>query len=237
MKVDPVSVGSLLVKSFQVWMKSPVGRQMMVHAQKVLAPQVAKVATMGADKLVLSARAATQLAGKSAVQVAGKAATRTVAQAASRTASQAAGQVAGKVASKAAGTRVLSQGEKLIAARRVAMNSIAGDRREMIVRRFLAGRFPAEKGFTVLPEQYLRNSAGQIARDAAGHGRRLDFVVLKGNRAVSAIEVTSKTASKAAQAAKDLRIREAGGRYLLNPETGKLVKLRADQLTQTLRLH
>jgi hypothetical protein len=234
-----MSIASVLVKSFQLWLKSPVARQVALQAEKALAPQIAKVGVMMADELALSARAVSQVAGKTAAKTATQVAGKAAAQVATKTVAKGASQVAGKAVAegaKVSGKRVMSQGEKLIAARRVAMNRIAGDRREMIVNRFLSRQFPAAQGYQVHPEQYLRNAAGEIARDAAGKGRRLDFVVFQGDKAVSTIEVTSKTASKAAQAAKELRIREAGGRYLLNPDTGKLVKLAADQLTDTLRL-
>jgi hypothetical protein len=240
-----MSLATLLVRSFQVWLKSPAAGQALVQAERALAPQLAKVgAKMAGDTLAISGKAAAQAATRAASRTAGRVATqaaskavtqtaaKTVTQAASKTATQAAGEVA-----EVAGKRVMSQGEKLIAARRVAMNRIAGDRREMMVSRFLNNRFPAAQGYKVHPEQYLRNSLGQIAREAkTGQARRLDFVVFQGDKAISTIEVTSKQASKVAQAAKELRIREAGGRYLLNPETGKLVKLAADQATDTLRL-
>src|SRR5688500_799097 len=116
----PMSIASVLVKSFQVWLKSPVARQVALQAQKALAPQVAKVGVMMADELALSARAVTQVAGKaaarSAAQVAGKAVAQTagkaVTQVATKTAAKGASQVAAKAAAegtKATGKRVLSQ--------------------------------------------------------------------------------------------------------------------------------
>jgi hypothetical protein len=131
-----------------------------------------------------------------------------------------------------------SVGEQWLARRRVAMNRINGDRRELIVKRFLEKKYPQAEGYTVHPEQYLRDKSGEIAHDVkTGEARRLDFVVFKGDRPHATIEVTSKQASKTAQTAKELKIREAGGRYLINPGTGKLVKLRPDQRTAVLRLH
>lgn len=135
------------------------------------------------------------------------------------------------------GERKLSVGEQWLARRRVAMNRINGDRRELIVQRFLEKKYPKAEGYSVHPEQYLRDKSGAIAHDASsGEARRIDFVVFKGARPHATIEVTSEQASKTAQTAKELKIRDAGGRYLINPANGKLVKLRADQRTAVLRL-
>jgi hypothetical protein len=131
----------------------------------------------------------------------------------------------------------VSASEKLLASRRVAMNRINGRKREMIVERYLRRRFPEAEGYTVHAEQYLRDKLGRIAHEeASGESRRLDFVVFQGEKPVSTVEVTSKTASKVAQSAKEDKIRRAGGRYLIHPESGKLIRLPAGQTTAVLRL-
>ena len=64
-----MSLASVLVKSFQVWLKSPVARQAMVQAEKTLAPQLAKVgATIAGDTLAISSKAAAQVATKAAAR-------------------------------------------------------------------------------------------------------------------------------------------------------------------------
>lgn len=208
-----MGIASSLVREFQSWFRTGAAREVVEQAHKAVAPDLAKVERMAADRLVLSQ------------------ASKELAEAATRQVSQAADEVA-EVA-----TRQVSQGEKWLASRRVAMNRIHGDRREMIVERFLKNRFPETDGYAVHAEQYWRDRVGQIARDAeSGEARRLDFVVFQGESAVSTVEVTSHTASKVAQTAKEASIRKAGGRYLINPATGELVKVPASLRTQVLRL-
>jgi hypothetical protein len=201
-----MSIATALVRQFESWFTSSASRQVVQQAERTMAPELAKLERLAGDRLVLS-RAARQ--GIATVE---KRAVVTVEQ----------------------GT---SQGEKFLASRRVAMNRINGDRRELIVKRFLEKRFPQAEGYTVHPEQYLRDNLGQIAKEArSGEARRLDFVVFKGDRPHATIEVTSREASKVAQTAKELKIREAGGRYLINPTNGKLVKLHPQQRTAVIRL-
>jgi hypothetical protein len=88
----------------------------------------------------------------------------------------------------------------------------------------------------VQSEQYLRNSDGKIAVDAAtGEARRLDFVVVTNGQARYSIEVTSKTASKTRQLAKEARIRKAGGTFIQDRVTGKLIDLK-NLPTRTVRV-
>lgn len=244
-----MSVGSVLVRSFQSWLRSSAAQPVITHAEQKFAPQIAKVV---GDDLALSAKAVgeavtarvpTGAMPVAAVRAATSGAARPVAQGVTRAAqaapavSKQAVQELSEAAAKMSGKPVMSRGEQLLASRRVALNRIHGDRRELIVQRFLAQKYPAARGYTVHPEQYLRDSAGAIARTVEGQqGRRIDFVVFKGDKAVSTVEVTSREASKAAQRLKEIRIREAGGRYLINPDTGKLVKLPKNQTTDILRL-
>ena len=54
----------------------------------------------------------------------------------------------------------------------------------------------------------MRDSEGKIVRDPeTGEARRIDFVVVKDGQVVDSIEVTSETADKTGQTAKEERIR------------------------------
>jgi hypothetical protein len=94
-------------------------------------------------------------------------------------------------------------------------NKQEGLRRENEVYGELKGKYPPEKGFTIESEAYLRDEDGKIARDpVTGEGRRIDFIVTKNNTIVDSIEVTSKTAFKDEQTAKEERIRDNGGNFI-----------------------
>ena len=70
----------------------------------------------------------------------------------------------------------------------------------------------------------MRDSEGKIVRDPeTGEARRIDFVVVKDGKVVDSIEVTSETADKTGQTAKEERIREAGGSYIRTSD-GSLAK-------------
>ena len=53
----------------------------------------------------------------------------------------------------------------------------------------------------------------------------MSVVVVKDGKVVDSIEVTSKTAPKEAQSAKEERIRENGGNYIKDPDTGELIRI------------
>jgi hypothetical protein len=98
-----------------------------------------------------------------------------------------------------------------------------GADRALRVQRRLEHRYGAE---AVQREQYLRSAGGERARDpVTGESRRLDFVVVEGAQVRAAVEVTSRTAGKVAQAAKEVRIRRAGGTYIKDRVTGQLLDL------------
>lgn len=94
-------------------------------------------------------------------------------------------------------------------------NKLDGCAREEIVGDELRKKYPPELGYTVLREVYLRDEIGRIVVDPeTGTKRRVDFVVVKDGNVIEMIEVTSKTAPKDAQMAKENRIRNAGGNYI-----------------------
>ncbi len=97
----------------------------------------------------------------------------------------------------------------------VIQNKLDGCAREEKVGDELRKKYPSELGYTVLREVYLRDESGRIAVDpVTGTKRRVDFVIVKDGRVIEMVEVTSKTAPKYAQMAKENRIRNSGGNYI-----------------------
>lgn len=115
-------------------------------------------------------------------------------------------------------------------------NKEDGLRREKDEEEELNKDYPAEKGYTVLREVYLRDKDGNIARDPeTGEGRRIDFVVCdKDGKVVKSVEVTSQKADKTEQSAKEERIRDNGGNYIKD-DKGNLVEIPKDVKTEIVR--
>lgn len=104
-------------------------------------------------------------------------------------------------------------------------NKIDGLAREKEVAEELQEKYPPEEGYEIVSEAYLRDKDGNIVRDSeTGEARRVDFVVVKDGKVVDSVEVTSKTADKTEQTAKEERIREAGGNYIRD-YNGNLVEI------------
>ncbi len=104
-------------------------------------------------------------------------------------------------------------------------NKRDGLEREKEVAQELEEKYPPEKGYKIVSEAYLRDKDGNIVKDpVTGQARRIDFVVVKDGKVVDSIEVTSKTADKTDQCAKEDRIREAGGNYIRDND-GNLVQI------------
>ena len=105
-------------------------------------------------------------------------------------------------------------------------NKQEGMRREKETKTDLQDQYPESEGNIVLEEVYLRDKDGNIVKDpVTGEARRIDFVVVDGaGNVVDSVEVTSKTADKTDQTAKENRIRENGGNYVKMPD-GSLVKI------------
>lgn len=104
-------------------------------------------------------------------------------------------------------------------------NKVDGLQREQEVHRELEDQYPESQGFSMISEAYLRDQDGNIVKDpVTGSARRIDFVVIKNGEVVDSIEVTSTTADKTAQTAKENRIREAGGTYIKSSD-GTLVRI------------
>ncbi len=104
-------------------------------------------------------------------------------------------------------------------------NKRTGLEREQQVKEELEEKYPLEKGYTILSEIYLRDENGKsVADPVTGERRRVDFAVIRNNQVIEMIEVTSLTADKQLQIAKENRIREAGGNYIRN-QNGELCKI------------
>lgn len=104
-------------------------------------------------------------------------------------------------------------------------NKADGLAREKEVSHELEQKYPQEKGYQVVSEPYLRDKDGNIVKDSVtDSGRRVDFVVVKDGKAVDSVEVTSQTADKTEQSAKEDRIRESGGNYIRD-NNGDLVEI------------
>ncbi|EAS1759918.1 type IV secretion protein Rhs, partial [Salmonella enterica] len=117
-------------------------------------------------------------------------------------------------------------------------NKVAGDNREAKLLKRLQSIFG--KG-NVLSQRHLRNAQGKmvgLVDDVVQEGRKgsriLDFVV-KTKDGWKGIEVTSKTASKVAQSAKEEIIRASGGGFVRHPVTKELIEL-SDDISRIIRL-
>ena len=109
--------------------------------------------------------------------------------------------------------------------REAIKNKLDGLAREKEVAEELKEKYPTEEGYQIIPEAYLRDKDGNIVKDpVTGEARRVDFMVVKDGKVVDSIEVTSKTADKTEQTAKEERIREAGGNYIRDND-GDLVEI------------
>lgn len=114
-------------------------------------------------------------------------------------------------------------------------NKIDGLQREADVKADLEKQYPPEEGYEIISEAYLRDADGNIVKDPeTGKARRIDFVVVKDGKVVDSIEVTSKTADKTEQTAKENRIRDNGGNYIRDND-GNLVKIPDDVQTRIER--
>ncbi|MCL2103317.1 MAG: hypothetical protein FWH25_04700 [Syntrophorhabdaceae bacterium] len=115
-------------------------------------------------------------------------------------------------------------------------NKKDGLRREAEVEDELRGKYPESEGYSIQSEAYLRDKDGNIAKDpVTGEARRVDFVTLdKDGNVVDSIEVTSRTADKTDQSAKEQRIRENGGNYIKTSD-GKIAEIPEDVLTRIER--
>ena len=116
----------------------------------------------------------------------------------------------------------------------VVKNKRDGCERENQVEEELKEEYPESEGYQIVKEAYLRDEDGNFVVDpVTGTRRRIDFVVVKDGKVVKSVEVTSMTAPKDEQMAKEQRIREQGGNYIDN--NGELVEFPDDVQTEIER--
>ncbi len=118
----------------------------------------------------------------------------------------------------------------------IEANRVSGAAREEAVASELADKYPAENGYHIERECFLRDETGKITVDPnTGESRRIDFEIIKDGEIVKSVEVTSETAEKTAQLAKEERIRDTGGNYIEDRRTGELVRFAPDVQTEVIR--
>ena len=111
-------------------------------------------------------------------------------------------------------------------------NKKDGDAREALHKKDLDAQYGADR---ILSQKHLRNKKGEIVRDpVTGESRKLDFVIKGAGKKGGGLaqEITSKTASKRSQLAKEERIRDAGGVYVRD---GKSL-VHVDGISEIIRL-
>jgi hypothetical protein len=118
----------------------------------------------------------------------------------------------------------------------IEANRISGAAREEAVDSELAREYRLEGGYHIERECFLRDETGKITVDPnTGESRRVDFEIIKDGEVVKSVEVTSETADKTAQLAKEERIRDTGGNYIVDHRTGELVRFAPDVKTEVIR--
>ncbi len=118
----------------------------------------------------------------------------------------------------------------------IEANRISGAAREEAVASELVDKYPAEDGYHIERECFLRDETGKITVDPnTGESRRIDFEIVKDGEVVKSVEVTSETADKTAQLAKEERIRDVGGNHIEDRRTGELVRFAPDVKTEVVR--
>jgi len=119
----------------------------------------------------------------------------------------------------------------------IAYNRDNGNRRETEFKDWLEQQYAVNDGYIIEDEVYLRDKDGNIVKDpVTGEARRVDFVVIKDGKVIKSYEVTSPTAPKEDQMAKEARIRENGGNYMRDEETGELISYDDNVKTEVVRL-
>lgn len=92
----------------------------------------------------------------------------------------------------------------------------------------------------VIREALLRDKDGVPIKDPeTGEARRIDFIVTQGKKIIESIEVTSETADKTLQMAKQTRILEEAverGGAFIKDKSGDLIEFTVDIITEIRRL-
>lgn len=115
-------------------------------------------------------------------------------------------------------------------------NKEKGTEREHKFDLLLALKYPKILGYEVMSERVLRDKNGNIVKDSqTNSARRIDFIVSKNGVVINSFEVTSKTAPKNEQMAKEYRIKENGGQYVKD-SNGNLLRIPNNVQTNIVRM-
>ncbi len=118
----------------------------------------------------------------------------------------------------------------------IMLNRENGDFREVKAFEEIKKEFLESEGYKYHQEMYLRDKEGNILKDIeTGEARRVDIMVEKDGMIFKSYEITSESAPKEMQIAKEERIREAGGNFIKDRETGKLLEIPKDVKTEIRR--
>ncbi|KLN55838.1 hypothetical protein [Variovorax paradoxus] len=105
----------------------------------------------------------------------------------------------------------------------IQANAAAGSQRQKNVTADLQRQYPSA---SVQNEQYLRDVNGKIVIDPnTGTSRRIDHVVVQNGQVIDSVETTSNTADKRAQLQHEADTRAAGGLYIRDRDTGRLLSV------------
>lgn len=114
-------------------------------------------------------------------------------------------------------------------------NKVDGDKREAQVLEDLKKENPDAD---IQTERYLRDKNGKIIRDkVTGEARRIDIAIIENKKVTKLKEVTSETADKTKQAAKEKNIRkQAGEVYIRDKKDKKTLYNVTNVPTETIRV-
>jgi len=115
-------------------------------------------------------------------------------------------------------------------------NAMQGASREKTIRAKLEQLFSAESGYVIHEQCYFCDVTGKTLADPkSGKKRRADLVVVRGDRVVKLVEVTSKKAEKYTQMAKERRIRENNAKVYVLLKGGDVAWIPAKVKTRVWR--
>ena len=150
---------------------------------------------------------------------------------------KAAKEVAEEGAEKVAKEATERSAESLDEMAQITKNKLEGTAREEKVLEDLVSKNGKDN---VIREALLRDKDGIPIKDpVTGEARKIDFIVTKGKKIIESIEVTSETASKTAQMAKENRILEEAAKHggaFIKDKSGELIEFTKDIITEIWRL-
>lgn len=146
-------------------------------------------------------------------------------------------KVAKEGTEKTRNTETDRNAESLDELAQVTKNKLDGTAREEQVMKDLVSKNGENN---IIREALLRNKDGIPIKDPeSGEARKIDFIVTKGEKVIESIEVTSETADKTSQMAKQARILEQAekqGGAFIKDKHGDLIEFTRDIITEIRRL-